>query len=127
MKTTKNTLQFSNELPSLELNELELGSFELSEEEDDSELEQGEIVNALNDEIKTVKDRNETFKQETNCENYLILVFSTKEDKEEFSKNVGIKEHTMVDGYQFAKNLNVEPKRPKFKMRAPMKVGDRKS
>jgi hypothetical protein len=53
-------------------------------------------------------------------------VFSTKEDKDEFSKNVGITEHTMVDGYQFAKSLQVEPQKPKFKMRAPMKVGDRK-
>jgi hypothetical protein len=123
MKTTKNTLPINDELPDLELHSLELDNFQL---DDDEELKQGEIVTALNDEIKSIKNKNDTFKQEINCENYLILVFSTKEDKDEFSKNVGITEHTMVDGYQFAKSLQVEPQKPKFKMRAPMKVGDRK-
>lgn len=125
MKPTKNTLPKNNQLPSFSLDEFELGSLELNDPEED--LKAGEIVTALNDEIKSVRDKNETFKQETNCENYLILVFSTKEDKEEFSKNVGITEHTMVDGYSFAKSLNVEPQKPKFKMRAPMKKGARKS
>lgn len=123
MKKTKNTL--NNELPSLSLDTFELGGLELDEPIED--IQEGELVNELNKEIKTIRDKNETFKQELNCENYLILVFSTKEDKEEFSNNVGITEHTIVDGYEFAQSLNVEPKKPKFKMRAPMKVGDRKS
>lgn len=123
MNKTKNIL-LNNELPSLKLDAFELNSLELEEEEE--ELEPGEIIEALSDEIRSVKTKNDTFKQEINCENYLILVFSTKEDKEEFSKNVGITEHTLVDGYNFASTLNVEPKRPKFKMRDPMKKGDRK-
>lgn len=126
MKTTKNTLPQNNELPSFDLQAFELNSFELNDS-DDTELEPGEIITALNAEIKEVRDKNKTFKQETNCENYLILVFSTKEDKEEFSKNANIKDHTMVDGYAFAKSINLEPQKPKFLMRAPMKKGDRKS
>lgn len=124
MKQTKNILPNPSDLPSFSLDSFELGNLELDEPEDD--LEAGELVEGLTEEIKSVRDKNETFKQEINCENYLILVFSTKEDKEEFSKNVSITDHTVVDGYSFAKTLNVEPQKPKFKMRGPMKKGDRK-
>lgn len=74
----------------------------------------------LTDEIKSFRQKNKEFAATNEHETYLIVVFSTKDDKEEFCDNAGITEHTMVDGYELAKHFKISPTKPKFKLAKPI-------
>ena len=88
-----------------------------------SSVEPGaDIETMLSDEIKAVREQNKRFAATNDHETYLIVAFSCKEDKERFSDEVGITEHTLVDGYALARALNVEPRKPKFRLHDPFKL-----
>ena len=75
----------------------------------------------LTDEIKSFRQKNKEFSATNDHETYLIVCFSTKEDKNNFLKNVQLADkNTLIDGYELAKNINVEPQKPAFKLRAPL-------
>jgi hypothetical protein len=74
----------------------------------------------LTDEIKSFRQKNKEFAATNEHETYLIISFSCKKDKEIFCDEVGITEHTLVDGYELARALKVEPKKPSFKLPKPI-------
>ncbi len=73
----------------------------------------------LTDEIKAFREKNKEFQATNDHEHYLIVSFSCKQDKEAFLKSTGIKTHTLVDGYELARNVKAMPTRPSFKLREP--------
>ena len=75
----------------------------------------------LTDEIKTFRQKNKEFAATNEHETYLIVTFSCKKDKETFCEEVGITEHTLVDGYELARSLKINPKKPLFKLPRPLK------
>jgi len=75
----------------------------------------------LSEEIKSFRKKNKEFQATNDHETYLIVCFSCKDDKKEFLKNVGLeKSHTLIDGYEMAKNINLKPDRPSFKLSEPL-------
>lgn len=74
----------------------------------------------LTEEIKSFRQKNKEFAATNEHETYLIITFSCKDDKEKFCDEVGITEHTLVDGYELARALKVEPKKPSFKLHDPL-------
>jgi hypothetical protein len=81
--------------------------------EDDPETE-------LTDEIRAFRKKNKEFQSTNDHQTYLIVVFSTKEDKEEFLTEAKLSgKHTLVDGYELAKSLSLHPIAPKFKLQKP--------
>lgn len=76
----------------------------------------------LTDEIKSFRQKNKEFAATNEHETYLIISFSSKQDKETFCDEIGITEHTLVDGYELARALKVEPQKPSFKLAKPIKV-----
>lgn len=77
--------------------------------------------NDLKDEIRRFRKKNYEFQATNDKETYLTIVFSTKEDKLEFLRNVGIKAHTIVNGYELTEKLNINPERPSVKLAPPLK------
>lgn len=77
----------------------------------------------LTDEIKSFRQKNKEFQSTNDHETYLIVCFSTKEDKKTFLKNSMLEgKHTLIDGYELARNLDCEPRKPGFELREP--IGD---
>jgi hypothetical protein len=74
----------------------------------------------LTDEIKSFRQKNKEFAATNEHETYLIVSFSCKDDKEKFCEELGITEHTIVDGYELARSLKIEPKKPSFKLAKPI-------
>ena len=75
----------------------------------------------LTDEIKGFRQKNREFAATNDHETYLTVVFSCKQDKKEFLKNVGILDcHTLVDGYELARNLKISPTAPSVKLAIPL-------
>lgn len=74
----------------------------------------------LTDDIKEIRRKNREFQVTSDHETYIVLCFSCKEDKEQFQDETGITEHTFVDGYEFAKSINVKPTKPRFKLPRPL-------
>jgi hypothetical protein len=68
------------------------------------------------DEILAIKKQQHVFDATNDHENYLVVVFSCKEDLKLFQKNAKIEENTFIDGYELAKKMNVEPKKPAIKL-----------
>lgn len=77
----------------------------------------------LTDEIRALRQRNKEFAATNEHETYIILSFSCKDDKIKFTESIGIDEHTIIDGYAFAKKFNVEPQKPTFALHPPMTGG----
>lgn len=78
------------------------------------------IEKELTEEVKELLDSKKRFKALSDTEYYVTVIFSTKEDKELFIRNVHIeKGTTFVDGYELANKLNVEPKTPTIKLGKP--------
>ncbi len=74
----------------------------------------------LTDEIKSFRQKNKEFQATNEHETYLIVTFSCKADKELFCDNAGITEHTIVDGYELARAMKIEPAKPSFKLHKPI-------
>lgn len=74
----------------------------------------------LTEEIKSFRQKNKEFAATNEHETYLIISFSCKDDKETFCDELGIAEHILVDGYELARALKVEPKKPSFKLAKPI-------
>jgi hypothetical protein len=74
----------------------------------------------LTDEIKEFRRKNKEFSATSDHETYIVLCFSCKEDKETFCEETGIVEHTLVDGYEFAKSIGKKPQKPGFKLHKPL-------
>lgn len=89
-------------------------NFNLNSKEDSVEPKE------LTEEIKSFRQKNKEFAATNEHETYLIVTFSCKKDKETFCDNIGITEHTLVDGYELARALKVEPKKPSFKLAKPL-------
>ena len=119
MKKTSNIL--TNELPSFSLGQNnQLNSFSIDDDIEETEIDKTKIVKELTDEIKSLRQSKHEFEATNDHQTYLVVCFSTKEDKEEFCKNVNIQEHTYVDGYKLANDLGVSPNKPKFKLKKPL-------
>ena len=74
----------------------------------------------LTDEIREFRQKNKEFQATNDHETYLVVVFSTKEDKEEFLKGCDIDEHTLIDGYTLAKAVGKQPVKPKYLLKKPL-------
>lgn len=74
----------------------------------------------LTDEIREFRQKNKEFQATNDHETYLVVVFSTKEDKEEFLKGCDIDEHTLIDGYALAKAVGKQPVKPKYLLKKPL-------
>lgn len=128
MNITDNTLRIED---NIQIDEIE---FDLDQNIDirlDSDFNQNENMKnepikndkpekLLTDEIRSFRKKNKEFAATNDHETYLIICFSTKEDKKEFLQNVRIDTHTLVDGYELARNIKIEPARPKFKLAKPL-------
>jgi hypothetical protein len=89
-----------------------------AEDEEDEPLADPETE--LTDEIRAFRKKNKEFQSTNDHQTYLIVVFSTKEDKEEFLTEAKLSgKHTLVDGYELAKSLSLHPIAPKFKLQKP--------
>jgi hypothetical protein len=76
----------------------------------------------LSDEIQAIRKKNKEFQATNETDTYLVICFSCKDDKDEFLHNLQLskKEHTYLDGYEVAEKFDLEPKRPKFKLKKPL-------
>lgn len=74
----------------------------------------------LTDEIRSFRQKNKEFEATNDHETYLVVVFSCKEDRKEFLKCVKMDGHTLIDGYELAGNLNLNPSRPSVKLADPL-------
>jgi len=82
----------------------------------------------LSDEIKSFRKKNEEFQATNDHETYLIVCFSTKKDKDIFLREIKMEnEHTIVDGYNMARNLKLNPKTPTIKLKQPLKPTKRRN
>jgi hypothetical protein len=124
MKKTLNTLKNNEEfeINDFELNEIEFN--DIQDIEDEEDIPKEKIIKVLSDDIKSLREKNKQFQATNDKQTYLIVVFSTNEDKSEFLKNVNIEDYknhtTMVDGYKLAKNIGISPQKPKFKLARPI-------
>jgi uncharacterized protein involved in high-affinity Fe2+ transport len=124
MKKTLNTLKNNEEfeINDFELNEIEFN--DIQDIEDEEDIPKEKIIKVLSDDIKSLREKNKQFQATNDKQTYLIVVFSTNEDKSEFLKNVNIEDYqthtTMVDGYKLAKNIGIAPQKPKFKLARPI-------
>ena len=89
---------------------------------DDIDIENVDIENELTEDIRQVRETNKRFEATNDHETYLVVCFSCKEDKVVFCEELGITEHTYVDGYELARRVDVEPKKPRFKLHDPFIV-----
>lgn len=74
----------------------------------------------LTEEIKSFRKKNKEFQATNEHETYLIVCFSCKQDKEVFCENAGITEHTLIDGYELARSMKIEPAKPSFELHKPI-------
>lgn len=92
--------------------------FNFSKKEDTLKSPQKE----LSDEIISFRKKNKEFQATNEHETYLIICFSCKEDKISFAKDCGVIDHTLVDGYEFAKKIGKKPVKPSFKLAKPLSI-----
>jgi len=77
--------------------------------------------NELTEEIKAFRDNQKAFNATNETETYLVLCFSTNEDKKKFVQNVLNKNNaTFVDGYMFARSIGKLPDKPSLKLPKPL-------
>ena len=85
------------------------------------ENEKSPTPKELTDEIKNFRQKNKEFQATNDHETYLSVCFSCKEDKKRFLGNVNLgNEHTLIDGYELAKKMDIEPQRPAYELREPL-------
>lgn len=73
-------------------------------------------------EVKDMRKGREAFESSVGKENYLIVVFSSKVDKDTFIKETKVRStNCLVDGYELAQKLNLQPKMPTVKLLKPFK------
>jgi hypothetical protein len=70
----------------------------------------------LTDEIMDIKRQQHAFNATNDHQNYLVVVFSCKEDLQEFQANSKLEGNTFIDGYELARKMNVAPKKPSLKL-----------
>jgi len=127
MNKTKNT---SNNIDDFNVNldidldlDIDLSSDFDSKKEDGKEEDESPLENPqkeLTEEIRSFRAKAKEFQATNDHETYLVVVFSTKEDRKEFLQNVNLSdEHTLIDGYELAKKLSLQPDKPKFKLKKP--------
>lgn len=83
------------------------------------------LINAeqqLSDEIRAFRLQKEKLDAMNDHQTYLVIVFSCKNDKQEFADNLGICENTFVDGYELAKELKITPQKPSVKLPKPLSM-----
>jgi len=74
----------------------------------------------LTDEIRAFRQKAKEFDATNEHETYVVVCFSTKADKNRFLDATNLSDkHTLIDGYELARNLNIEPQKPQFKLRKP--------
>lgn len=74
----------------------------------------------LSDEIKSFREKKRAFDATNDHQSYLIVMFSTKDDKNAFLTNTGLLiDSTMVDGYELARHVNLKPDKPSLKLPKP--------
>jgi len=77
----------------------------------------------LTDEIRELRQRQKEFNATNEHDTYLIVVFSTSADRQEFLEQVNMREeHTFIDGYRLSRSIGRGPKKPAFKLQAPLNV-----
>lgn len=75
----------------------------------------------LTAEIISFREKNKQFQATNEHDTYLILSFSTKDDKEEFLENINMEsKHTIINGYKLAARFGIAPSKPKFKLAKPL-------
>lgn len=75
----------------------------------------------LSEEILAIRQKAKDFQVTNDHETYLVVCFSSKEDKQAFINNVGLgDEHTIVDGYKLARILKIQPVCPTIKLAKPL-------
>lgn len=81
-----------------------------------------DIEKELSEEIKGIREKQKIFQATNESDTYLVLVFSCKADKDTFLQNLHLKrqEHTYLDGYEVARNFEIEPKLPTLKLPKPL-------
>lgn len=73
-------------------------------------------------EVNDMRKGREAFESSVGKENYLIVVFSSKADKDTFTKETKVRNtNCLVDGYELAQKLNLQPKFPTVKLLKPFK------
>lgn len=113
MRKTSNILTENSETEFTNVEFAEIQDYEYTEQEP---LKKERAVKELTDEIKQFRAKKKEFDATNDHQTYLVVVFSTKEDKELFKNSVGIADHTFVDGYQLAELIGHQPQKPKFKL-----------
>jgi len=74
----------------------------------------------LTDEIRSFREKQKEFQATNDHQTYLVVVFSTEEDKNKFLTECNlVPGETLVDGYDLAKKLGKQPQKPKFKLKPP--------
>ena len=82
--------------------------------------EKQNVAKELTDEIRSFREKQKEFEATNDHQTYVLVVFSTKEDKNIFLQQCGLRnDETMIDGYTMAKKLGKEPQKPKFKLKPP--------
>ena len=123
MNKIENTFNFDSDLnfdADLDLSPIDF-SMDESAQNAESKNDSAPSTVELTDEIKSFRQKNHEFQATNDHETYLIVCFSCKEDKVNFLKTVNLSNnHTLVDGYELARNINIEPARPAFKLRDPL-------
>jgi hypothetical protein len=75
----------------------------------------------LTDEIRDLRRKNKEFAATNEHDTYLVVSFSTKADRLAFLESVGLShEHTMIDGYELARNVGHTPTKPSFELKKPI-------
>lgn len=80
------------------------------------------VKKELPENIKLIREKNKEFQATNDHEFYLIVAFSSKEDKKLFLSNLDLEEniHTFVDGYELASKVNLKPNKPSYKLKKPI-------
>lgn len=80
------------------------------------------IQKELSDEIKEMRASKRVFSSTNDTEHYIVICFSTNQDKKTFVQNVlkNKKNETYFDGYEFARIIGGHPCKPSFKLPKPL-------
>lgn len=75
----------------------------------------------LTDEIRELRRKNKEFAATNEHDTYLIVSFSTRADRLAFLESTGLShEHTLIDGYELARNVGHQPTAPSFELKKPI-------
>lgn len=130
MNTTENIFKDEDDLTQSSNNDFQLEDISMDDlfsssdddidETDDEPLENPE--KELTEEIKSFRDKQKEFAATNDHQTYLIVVFSTKDDRNDFLKNSNLQSSndTFINGYELAALTNIEPKKPAIKLPAPI-------